>query len=172
MDVMRFPGTLGAGQSQTKYPMESIINECSTDGSSNYYLSSNPMLALDHENPEFFPPDSSAAFCNAQLLEATTSANEDNAVLLPLESEDASALPASQWKGKKKGKVLKKISCPYEGCKTTFTRNFQLKRHEQDIYLRNSSLLCYVYGCERSTRSFGRLDKFYEHVRKKHEKPY
>ena len=60
--------------------------------------------------------------------------------------------------------------CPHHGCKSTFPRNYELQRHEKNVHNRTFSLLCPKYGCNRSSKPFGRPDKLKEHWRK-HQRP-
>ena len=63
-----------------------------------------------------------------------------------------------------------RLLCPNHDCRSTFPRNYELQRHLKNVHYRTFSLLCPVYGCNRSSKPFGRLDKFHEHWRK-HEQP-
>lgn len=72
---------------------------------------------------------------------------------------------------KKKDKSTKpRLVCPHPGCKHSFPRKYELKRHQENIHNRNLALLCNVYGCNRASKPFGRLDKLMEHQRK-HQNP-
>jgi len=65
----------------------------------------------------------------------------------------------------------KRLLCPHPGCKSTFPRNYELKRHRTTVHNCKVSISCSVYGCNRISKPFPRLDKFYEHVRKHHKGP-
>ncbi|KAF7909203.1 uncharacterized protein EAE98_012282 [Botrytis deweyae] len=59
-----------------------------------------------------------------------------------------------------------RLSCDYPGCKKTFPRKYELKRHTKNIHTQNFQVVCPVYGCHRTTKPFKRADKFMEHFRK------
>jgi hypothetical protein len=65
----------------------------------------------------------------------------------------------------------KRLKCPHPDCHLTFPRKYELKRHQSTIHDSKISILCSVYGCNRVSKPFPRLDKFYEHVRKHHKGP-
>ncbi|PMD38525.1 hypothetical protein L207DRAFT_431407, partial [Hyaloscypha variabilis F] len=62
----------------------------------------------------------------------------------------------------------KRLVCPHRDCTLTFPRNYELERHRKTIHSPNISIVCSVYGCNRISKPFPRLDKFYEHIRKHH----
>ena len=65
----------------------------------------------------------------------------------------------------------KRLKCPHPDCHLTFPRKYELKRHQSTIHDSKISILCSVYGCNRVSKPFPRLDKFHEHVRKHHKGP-
>lgn len=65
----------------------------------------------------------------------------------------------------------KRLKCPHPDCHLTFPRKYELKRHQSTIHDSSISILCSVYGCNRVSKPFPRLDKFYEHVKKHHKGP-
>jgi hypothetical protein len=68
----------------------------------------------------------------------------------------------------KKKTTKPRLVCGYAGCKSTFPRKYELHRHENTIHKQTVSMLCPVYGCNRAAEPFPRLDKFREHIGKKH----
>ncbi|KAL2063752.1 hypothetical protein VTL71DRAFT_5557 [Oculimacula yallundae] len=72
----------------------------------------------------------------------------------------------------KRGKVVKlpklRIQCPHPGCKLTFPRKYELRRHQDGVHYSKLSLHCFVHGCDRIAKPFPRKDKFHEHLRKQH----
>jgi len=62
-----------------------------------------------------------------------------------------------------------RAKCKYPDCRSTFARKYDVERHERNVHDRTVNILCPVYGCNRATKPFARLDKFQEHFRhKKH----
>lgn len=62
-----------------------------------------------------------------------------------------------------------RTKCKYPDCTSTFARKYDVARHEMNVHNRTVNILCPVYGCNRATKPFARLDKFQEHFRhKKH----
>jgi hypothetical protein len=72
---------------------------------------------------------------------------------------------------KEQSEAKKRLKCPHPDCHSTFPRKYELKRHQSTIHDSKISILCSVYGCNRVSKPFPRLDKFYEHVRKHHKGP-
>lgn len=72
---------------------------------------------------------------------------------------------------KERNDAKKRLKCPHPDCHLTFPRKYELNRHQNTIHDSNISILCSVYGCNRVSKPFPRLDKFHEHVRKHHKGP-
>jgi hypothetical protein len=72
---------------------------------------------------------------------------------------------------KEQSDAKKRLKCPHPDCHSTFPRKYELKRHQGTIHDSKISILCSIYGCNRVSKPFPRLDKFYEHVRKHHKGP-
>jgi hypothetical protein len=72
----------------------------------------------------------------------------------------------------RRGPAKKRLQCPHPDCKATFPRKYELQRHQSTIHDSKISILCSVYGCNRISRPFPRVDKFHEHVRKHHKNPH
>lgn len=93
--------------------------------------------------------------------------------LFPVEERETSFSNSENPKPttEKRGRGKKRLECPHPGCNSTFPRNYELKRHQSTIHESKVSIVCSVYGCNRISKPFPRLDKFYEHVRKHHKGP-
>ncbi|KAJ8064271.1 hypothetical protein OCU04_006617 [Sclerotinia nivalis] len=64
-------------------------------------------------------------------------------------------------------KVIRdRVSCTHPGCRKTFSRPDDLRRHFKNIHTQDFRVTCPVYGCHRTTKPFKREDKFMEHFRK------
>ncbi|PVH77309.1 hypothetical protein DL98DRAFT_656855 [Cadophora sp. DSE1049] len=68
-------------------------------------------------------------------------------------------------KKRAKGSV-ERLRCSHPGCKDTFPRKYELRRHEDGIHNPKVAVYCPVYGCKRVDKPFPRADKFMEHMRK------
>lgn len=78
---------------------------------------------------------------------------------------------SSRLTSQRKKKIAKqRLACEHVGCKSTFPRRYELQRHENTIHKRTVSILCPIYGCNRASKPFPRLDKFREHFAK-HRNP-
>jgi len=64
-----------------------------------------------------------------------------------------------------------RLACTTSGCKQTFPRAYELRRHQDSIHNPTFNLCCSVWGCNRIGRPFTRADKFREHYRKHHRNP-
>jgi len=83
----------------------------------------------------------------------------------PMKSPERKSMTDAKNGGKKR------IKCPHQDCNLTFPRLYELERHRKTIHSPNISIVCSVYGCNRISKPFPRLDKFYEHIRKHHKGP-
>ncbi|KAH7336588.1 hypothetical protein BKA65DRAFT_37112 [Rhexocercosporidium sp. MPI-PUGE-AT-0058] len=69
-------------------------------------------------------------------------------------------------KGKRPKALKARIPCSHPGCKITFPRKFELKRHLNSVHNPQVAILCSVYECDRVFKPFPREDKAQEHMRK------
>ena len=89
----------------------------------------------------------------------------------PVESYVAQNIPFIRFTDDSRRQSHKpRLLCPHHDCKSTFPRSYELQRHEKNVHYRTFSLLCPKYGCNRSSKPFGRLDKLKEHWRT-HQRP-
>ncbi|KAG4442903.1 hypothetical protein IFR05_001607 [Cadophora sp. M221] len=67
----------------------------------------------------------------------------------------------------KRPKVPKsRIRCSYSGCKLTFPRNYELRRHQDGVHNPTIAVFCPFFECDRAVEPFPRKDKAREHMRK------
>jgi hypothetical protein len=59
-----------------------------------------------------------------------------------------------------------RLRCTRAGCSLTFPRPYELNRHVQNVHERSVNLTCPVYGCNRTSKPYGRIDNFIGHLRK------
>jgi hypothetical protein len=145
--------------------------ELSLDGSGHHYLLQNAMVPWHYVDDDFHSAVNASE--NGHLTGGgpttlLTSTSPGGATLTQPSSEVE--LPTTAKRSKKVKFAYCRIRCPHGGCEETFSRNYELKRHQRNIHDRTFTLLCPVYGCNRNTQLFRRPDKFHEHV-KKHNNP-
>lgn len=74
------------------------------------------------------------------------------------------------WLTSGRRSIKPRLHCTQAGCRSTFPRPYELKRHVQNVHQRSVTVTCPVYGCSRAWKPFSRLDKLREHF-KKHDSP-
>jgi uncharacterized Zn-finger protein len=61
--------------------------------------------------------------------------------------------------------------CPFDRCPQLFSRQSDLKRHEDSVHKQQARFFCTVSGCERSGLGFSRKDHLEQHARSHGKRP-
>jgi uncharacterized Zn-finger protein len=62
-------------------------------------------------------------------------------------------------------KHTRPFTCSFESCPRTFSRQSDLKRHEDSVHKKTGKFFCSVSGCDRSVIGFPRKDHLEQHAR-------